>query len=178
MPSSDYRQEKYDDEHSKRPSQFDLGTLEKPSRSLASLDRSPRDLSKIQLDDSRSSHRSQEKLSSTLKRQEESSIDKYHRPSSRMSNELKTSSTSERELSEKSLHQPSYHSRSEATSVIDTRSSKSPRFNAEPISPSINNRDLSKLLTEPSYRPKSAARSTFDLPSNRTQRSKFDYLHN
>jgi hypothetical protein len=129
------------------------------------------------LDESRSSQRSQQSLSNPSKRQDESSIDKYHRPASRSSKE---------DLLALVSNQSSYHSRPAASSAIDGRSSpsaiersKSSRFINEPTSPLVSNRDLtSKPPTDPSYRPKSAARQTLDSSSHRPTRSKFDYLYN
>jgi len=177
----------HDDEHSKRSSQFDLGPLERSPRNLASLDRSPHHTSKSQFDDLRSSQRSQQNFSNTLKRQEESSIDnKYHRPSSRTDNDLHTPSASQRELLAKISNESSYHSRSAATSLIDTQSSalsnqrpKLSRFDHEPTSSLTSNRDLStKTSAEPPFRPKSTVRPPHELSSHGTTRSKFDYFQN
>jgi len=172
--SSDFRHDKYDDEHPKRSSKFDLGPLEKSPRSLASLDRSPHDTLKSQFDDSRSSPRSQQNYSNTLKRQEEFPIDKYHRPSSRNTNDLNIPSTNERELLKRIPHEPPYHSRSAATSVIDTKSSslsnqylKSSRYNNDHNSPSTNERELSKRIpNEPPFHSRSAATSVIDTKSS------------
>ncbi|CAF4045720.1 unnamed protein product [Rotaria sordida] len=152
--SSDYRHDKYNDEDLKHSSKLNLEPLEKSPRSQTSL----RDISKTQFDDSYSSQRSDQKISNILKRQEESFIDKYHRSlsptqhsiSPHSNKNLKISSTNEQEL----LSKGSYHSRTGATALIDTRSlsnqqSKSPRFDKEPLSPVISNRDLSARMSKP-----------------------------
>ncbi|CAF4476662.1 unnamed protein product, partial [Rotaria sp. Silwood2] len=184
--SSNIQHDKYNDENSKRSSQFDLGPLERSPRSQASLDRPLRDLSKTQYDDLYSSQRSDQKFSTALKRQEESSIDKYHRSSSpnqrpispHSNKNLKISSTSEQELLSKASYESAYHTRPAATSLIDTRSSllnqysKSPRSTKEPMSPLISNRDLSeKMSTESSIKPKSVTRTTVEMPSNKITRN-------
>ena len=162
--SSDSRYGKYDSEHADRASKFELGPLEKsPRSSTPLLDRSPHDTSKTHFDDPRSSHRSQGSLLNSSKRQDSSSIDKDHRPSSRISNDVRPPSASQRDLLSRISREPPYHSRSIAASAIDSGSStatnsrlKSTRFDDEPTSPLTSHRDYTlKTPAEPATRLKS-----------------------
>ncbi|CAF0903962.1 unnamed protein product [Adineta steineri] len=169
---------RYEEEHSKRSSQHDLGSLQKSPRSLTSLDRPPQDTTKTKIDQSHELKRS----SSTLKRQEEPFIDKYQRPSSpnqhakspRDHHDRIIPSASERELLARVSGEPPYHSRSAATSLLDTRSSdlynqrsKSPRLNNEPASPLTSNRDQSaRKPSELPHHSRPAATSLIDTRSS------------
>ncbi|CAF0764579.1 unnamed protein product [Adineta steineri] len=169
---------RYEEEHSKRSTQHDLGSLQKSPRSLTSLDRPPSDTTKTKIDQSHELKRS----SSTLKRQEEPFIDKYQRPSSpnqhtkspRDHHDPIIPSASERELLARVSGEPPYHSRSAATSLLDTRSSdlynqrsKSPRLNNEPASPLTSNRDQSaRKPSELPHHSRPAATSLIDTRSS------------
>lgn len=181
---SDYLAEKSHDENSKHSSKFDLGPLEKSPRSLTHSDRHLRDMSKTQLDDPHSSHRSDQKISSaTSKRQEQFMMDKYHqRPSSPLSNPtLKIPSTSERDSKSRLSHEPTQPSRySPSSSFMDTRLSsgtnfhlKVPTYSKESGSPSTSHRDFSeRMSTDSAAKSKPITRTNFDFPP----RSKFTFM--
>ncbi|CAF3802035.1 unnamed protein product [Rotaria sp. Silwood1] len=168
--SSSYQYDKSNDENLKHSLKFDLGPLEKSPRSQTSLDRSVRDTSKIKFDDSYSSQPNDHSSST------------YQRSISPHTNKnLKISSTNEQNLLTKPSYESTYHSRLTPTSLIDTRSSpsslsnqysKTSRFNKEPMSPLMSNRDLSeKISTESSTKPKSVTRSPIETSSHKITRS-------
>ena len=175
ISSSDPRYGKYDGEMPDRTSRFDVGSSERSPRGLTPLDRSPRDIPKTNLDDSRASQRSQGSLVNTSKRQDPASNDKDYRPSS-----------SQRDLLAKIAREQPYHPRSAAASAIDSGSStaassrfKATRFDNDLTSPLTSDRDYTrKIPPEPATKPKSAARSVPELPLYRTTRSKCNTLFN
>jgi hypothetical protein len=177
-----YAEEEKNFKESKHSSPYDLGAIERSSKDLT-----PHDL---RLSSSRLSNTSGTQLNDphslqrkihpsthpniTFKKQEESpkihsSVDKLsssssltQRPKSPHNiNDLTDSLSSERELLAKLIGEPSYHSRSAATSLISPdQRSKSPR-NINDLTDSLSSERelLARLTGEPSYHSRSAATS-------------------
>jgi hypothetical protein len=166
-----------------RSTKFDLGPLNRSPKDSPSLDRPPHGTLKTPVDESRAPQRTHHNPSSTLKRQEESFLDKYQRPSS-PNNDLIMPSARERELLARISGEPSSHSRTAAKSLIDIQSSES--YNQRSKSPRLSNesaseRDLSaRTLGGPSKHSRTTATSLIDPRSSESynQRSKSPGLNN
>ena len=151
--SEDFRYEKHEREHPERLTKSDLG----------SLSRSPRETTKTHFDDPRSS-------SPSSKRQDESLLDKYHRPASRSSKEQFTPGAGGKDLAsllaDQSFHDKYYKEQPGRSSQRSQPGSSSPssRRQDEHHRPSAAGRDSPNMFFNQNFHEKYQREYTTQSP--------------